>query len=258
MSAPAGQRHDRADVLALDVERPALGDLAGPNAAASASAAGSPQRRRRRSTTSHGRRVRRRREVVGERLGDAPAGRPARRGASRSRRGTRRRRRSRWRSAGPASASTSCAVAHRGLGQASSGSTSWRCMSGTIATGSASGRRVGRDDDERLLVGVRAVRVPPRPMEGPAGERRRPRVAGREGVPGRRGDVVDGAPLDLQGGSTRSRQAPRRLVRGRRRTGRLRVKGQGGHGQNASTGSGNGCGGNLAQNPTWRYVRRSA
>ena len=30
MSPPAGQRHDRADVLALDVERPALGHLARP------------------------------------------------------------------------------------------------------------------------------------------------------------------------------------------------------------------------------------
>ena len=38
-------------------------------------------------------------------------------------------------------------------------------------------------DDQRLLVGVRAVGVPPRTLERPAGEGRRPRVAGRRGHP---------------------------------------------------------------------------
>ena len=43
--------------------------------------------------------------------------------------------------------------------------------------------RVGGDDDQRLLVRVGAVAVPPRPVERPAREGGRPRVRVDEGVP---------------------------------------------------------------------------
>ena len=46
-------------------------------------------------------------------------------------------------------------------------------------------RPVGRDDGQRLLVGVGPVRVPPGAVDGPGGERGGPRVGGGERVPGR-------------------------------------------------------------------------
>ncbi len=220
------QGHDRADVLALDVERPALGDLARPEgrgqrvggrvAAAQPAEVDDVPRSALGGLGEVGRRARRRR----------PAGRPGRPGASRSRRGTRRRRRPPSRSAGPASARRRAPWRIVVWVSASPGSTSWRCMSGTIATGSAPAGASAGDEDQRLLVRVRAVGVPPRALEGPAGERGRPRVAGGEGVPGRRAGCRR---------SSGARRAAARPATGRssravgRRTGRLRVKGQGGH-----------------------------
>ena len=59
-------------------------------------------------------------------------------------------------------------------------------------------RGVGRDDDQRLLVGVVGVGVPPRAVECPRVERGRPRVLGGETVPGCRRDVREEAPLSSQ------------------------------------------------------------
>ena len=202
-----GQGHDRADVLALDVERPALGrSRARRTPSASASAVGSPQRSRRRSTTSHGAGVGAG-QVGGERLGD---GRQVRgrgedrrvvgvvRGPEEDGLGGRRDRRQRQVVRRGAS---SCAVS------ASVGSTSWRCISGTIATDRAGRRRV---TTQRLLVGVRAVGVPPGPVEGPRRERASPTGCGRERVPGLARDVVE-APSRRRGErSGRGRWAVRR------------------------------------------------
>ena len=57
----------------------------------------------------------------------------------------------------------------------------------------------GVDDDQRLVVGVLAVRVPPRSMEGPRGERRGVRVQNGQLVPGGSIDVVKRSPLGDQG-----------------------------------------------------------
>ena len=163
--------HDRADVLALEVERPALGHLAGTE--------GGGQRVGGRVAAAQpaqvddvpvGRAVRLG-EVGRERRRRRPAGRSGAhedrrvvgvvRGPEEDRRGVGRR---------PASASASAPWRIVVWVSASLGSTSWRCMSGTIATGSAvpsAGASAG-DDDERLLVGVRAVGVPPGPVERPA------------------------------------------------------------------------------------------
>ena len=226
MSAPDRQGHDRADVLALDVERPALGHLARPEGRGQGVggrvAAAQPAQVDDVPRPPLGRAG----EVAGQRLGDGRqvGGRRQDRGVvgvvrgTEEDRGRRRRdrrqvrRRAPWRIFVWASAS--------------SGSTSWRCISGTIATGSAPGRRVGRDEDERLLVGVRAVGVPPRTLEGPAGERRRPRAAlprarPRSAAGCRRSSGARRASGDGAGAAVSAAVGLR--------TGRLRVKGQGSH-----------------------------
>ena len=53
-------------------------------------------------------------------------------------------------------------------------------------------------DDERLVMGVVAVRVPPRSMERPRRERRRPGVGGSQAVPGLARDRIEGPRLDVQ------------------------------------------------------------
>ena len=190
-----GQRDDRADVLALDVERPALGDLAG--------------------TERRGERVSRRvaaaqaaqvddvpgsaavgvGEVRRRRPRPRPAGRPVPRGSSRSRRDTRRRRRSPSASGGHG---RQVGVGRRGGSScgssASAGSTSWRCMSGTIATGTRGRRPARRRRRRRASRRGRWRRRRPTTRDGrPSRERRRPRVRGREAVPGRGREGVERA-----------------------------------------------------------------
>ena len=53
-------------------------------------------------------------------------------------------------------------------------------------------------DDQRLIVRGRAVGVPPRPLEGPAAERRRPRIGRGEAIPGGPRDDVERNAGDLQ------------------------------------------------------------
>ena len=101
-----------------------------------------------------------------------------------------------------------------------------------MATGSASGRRVGRDDDEGLLVGVRAVGVPPGALEGPAGERGRPGVRVHEAVPVGLLDGIEGATHRSQCGQGHRRG---RSADGRR-TGGLAVQRGWGHAREHSTG----------------------
>ena len=109
--APCGEGHDRADVLALEVEGPALVHLAGAErggeglrgrVAAAQAAQVDDVPRRRVAGVDVGLRAR---EVAGDGVGDGGQIAPARRGSSRSRRGTRRRRRRPSPSAGRASAS---------------------------------------------------------------------------------------------------------------------------------------------------------
>ena len=126
---------------------------------------------------------------------------------------------------------------------ASPGSTSCRCMSGHDPDDLVRGVRTA-DDDQRLRVGVRAVRVPPRSMEGPVGERRGPRIGDAKGVPGGAGDRVEVASLGAEGAA---------IGRGGvgcpacgTRTGRLRGKGWGGHGRMLAPVPVDGCGGNRA------------
>ena len=173
-----------------------------PKAAVRAVADGSPQRSRRRSTASHCRgvmRVAAVREVVGGGLGDPVqvAGRGQQRGVVGVVRG----------------------AEEHGLGVGRDGrqrravlvpdARAPRAVAGlhlvTVhqrddAHGLRAGCGPGRDHDQGLLVGVRAVAVPPRPMHGPARERGRPGVRVDEGVPLGRFDRVERATLGPQRG----------------------------------------------------------
>ena len=171
------QVDDRADVLALHVERPALGDLARPERRR-------PGRRPRdhRSAAGGGRsrprvgRPRVVREMVDERGGDR---REVRRraqdrgvvGVVRGPEEDRGRGRLDRRELGAR------LVAHRRVGQRVARldlvAVHERDDRDRLAAGP-----VGADD-ERLLVGVVAVRVPPGALEGPAGERAWPTASGR-------------------------------------------------------------------------------
>ena len=223
---PDREGHDRADVLALDVERPALGHLARPE--------GRGQRVGRRVAAAQPPQVDDvprapvggLGEIAGERVGD---GRQVRgrgqdrrvvgvvRGAEEDRGGGRRDRRQLGRRRRGASW---CGAA------ASPGSTSWRCISGTMRDRVRAGRR---SDGTRTSVSswaLAAVRIPPRALEGPAGERGRPRVLRARGHPTSR------AGCRRSSGARRARRvgagaavASRSAVR----TGRLRVKRQGSH-----------------------------
>ena len=141
-AAVARERRHRADVLALDVEGPALGDLAraersGQRVGGRVAAAQPPQ-----VHDVPGHRVRVgaigwRGQVGDDGLGDRRQVAPARPGPSRSRRGRSRRRRRPWRAAPRASAVGRSSARIRVCVIRSVASTSWRCMSGTIATGAA-------------------------------------------------------------------------------------------------------------------------
>ncbi len=96
-----------------------------------------------------------------------------------------------------------------------------------------------RADDERLVMGVVAVGVPPGALDGPAGERRRPWILRGDAVPGLARDVADVSPLGVEG--PRRRLTRNRFRVGRGRTRGLREHGGGGHGGNSSTGLGFGC-----------------
>ena len=115
-----------------------------------------------------------------------------------------------------------------------------------------------RGDDEGLVVGALPVGVPPRPLEGPRRERRRPRVAGGEGVPRRAGDRAEGASLDSQGsgGSGRITGVLGLSGGGRARTGWLRVGSVGGHEARIHRPPGFDCGRNGARDAL-RCVRSS-
>ena len=173
---------------------------------------------------------RRTREVVGERRRRRPAGRAGRgedrrvvgvvAGAEEDRLGVGRRRAS---AAARRRGGSSCASS------TSPGSTSWRCMSGTIATGAASVRAVGRDDDERLLVGVRAVARPTTPDGRPSGRTGSPRGSRRRGRPrrparsSRTGDARPATRERPPAGSSRRRPADRGVRRSERRGTRSRA-----------------------------------
>ena len=107
-----------------------------------------------------------------------------------------------------------------------------------------SGRRGRVLDEERLLVGRRAVPIPPGAVEGPAAERRRERAPVHERVPGGRGDLPDRASTDREpAGRVARRARPVSGGRGagdgldRRRTGGLCVQGAEGHDGEDITGS---------------------
>ena len=221
---PRREGHHRADVLALDVERPALGHLARPEGCGQGvrrrvAAAQPPQvddvprapvgglGEIVRERVGDGRQVRGRgqdRRVVGVVRGtEEDRGRGRRHGGELGRR----------------------AVAHLGVERSLAGLDLVAVHQREDGHRVRAGSRIGRDEDEGLLVGVGAVRIPPRALEGPAGERGRPRVLRRERIPRRLRDVVDRAALDAQGGWGRGRG---RVAVGRR-TGRLRVEGQGSH-----------------------------
>ena len=146
-------------------------------------------------------------------------GRPGRTAASRSRRGSWHRRRRPWRPA--RRGGRRC----RGGGgrcacSASCGSTSWRCISGTIAQ--AATRGAGRSAlavaGEVLLVGGRRVGVPPRSMDGPCAERGRRLRHRHEPVPGFARDVVEGdRPRDQRPAGSISRGGDRCGKRARHR-----------------------------------------
>ncbi len=87
------------------------------------------------------------------------------------------------------------------------------------------GRGIGPAQDERLLVRVRAIGIPPGTLEGPAGERGRPRVARGGRVPGLARDIGDRDALDPKVARGRSSF----ICAGRRWTGRVRRKGGWGH-----------------------------
>ena len=63
-------------------------------------------------------------------------------------------------------------------------------MSGTIATGASGSRAGGVHDDERLLVGVRAVRVPPGAVDAPARRTGWPTARRRRARPRWRGSIA--------------------------------------------------------------------
>ena len=92
------------------------------------------------------------------------------------------------------------------------------------------GRR-GIDDDHRLLVGIRAVRVPPGAVHAPAGERGRPRGSRGKGVPHRRLDRVE-RPAD---GEQATRDSRGRAVIS---AAPASPAGAGGHGMSRSRGAG--------------------
>ena len=186
MSAPSGSltTGQTSSRSTLSVQPSAISRA--PSAAASASAAGSPQRRRRRSSDVPFASLAAD-EVVRDRVGD---GRQVRRGAQDRRvvgvvRG---------------------AEEDRGRGRRDRGQIGVRAVTqGRVDERIARldlvpvherhdpddlARRVASNDDERLLVGVRAVRVPPRSMEGPVGERRRPRSRGAQARPRSRRGMV--------------------------------------------------------------------
>ncbi len=134
-----GERHDRADVLAVDVEDPALGHLARPE--------GRGQRVRRRVAAAQPAQVDDVPRMLGARFGEVGGDRVADgrqvvrgsqdRGVVGVVRGAEEARRSR--SPARASARDPRRGASACGSRASAGSTSWRCISGTIATGAASG-----------------------------------------------------------------------------------------------------------------------
>ena len=246
-----GQRDDRADVLALEVDGPALGDLARPErgdqgvrrrvAAAQPAQVddipgGSPGRRVGRGGRPGHRRQR--------------AGRRARPGSWRSPRGTRRRRRWRWRSVGPASARRR----RRGA---------WSCGSSGVARLDLVPAHQ-RDDGDRLGVGPPG-RPARRPGSRPRRCCRRPPTT-RAGTPSRRTAsprccVVPGRPRWLArsrrpagappAGAGRSR-APMRILAGRR-TGRLRCEGGRGHARMLAPDRGFVAGATSAPGPDFRH-----
>ena len=91
---------------------------------------------------------------------------------------------------------------------------------------------VRRDDDDRLLVRVRAVRIPPRAMDAPARERGRPGVRIHEAVPVGLLDGIEGATHRTQCGQGHRRGRPA----DGRRTGGLAVQRGWGHAREHSTG----------------------
>ena len=101
-------------------------------------------------------------------------------------------------------------------------------------------RRRRVEDDQRLLVGVRAVGVPPRPVERPARERRRPRVraASASQVARGRSRRTDARTAIERGGRQAASRGGRRGLGGPRRTGGLHLDGGAGHGPEDSTGPG--------------------
>ncbi len=221
------QRHDRAHVLALDVERPALADLPGTErraervgrrvaAAEAAEVDDVPGRgvgvgevrddgRRR---VRQVRRCREDRRVVG-----------VVRGAEEDRRGVG----GHGRQVGVGVA----AEARPGVGVVRLDLVPVHERHDRDRRRAAVGRRVGVDQGERLVMGVGAVAVPPRALERPAGERCRPRVRGREAVPGRGREGLQRAPLGAKSRTGRRIGNAVDIVAGR--TGRLHVEGDGGH-----------------------------
>ena len=227
---PRRHANDRADVLALDVEGPPLGDLARTERCGQGVCRGVP--------TAHATQVdhvprggvrivagRRRGEMVGESIGHG--GQVAR-------------------------------VCEHGrvisvVGRPEEDGLRRRLDRGELEAGSRphrrSGQRVARldlmtvherrdrdrlrarwltgiDDDQRLLVGVLAVCIPPRPMEGPLREGRRPWVPFGEAVPRCFGDGVERPVLGAQRASRGGFGG--RSVHGTR-TGGLRGERGGGH-----------------------------
>ncbi len=126
------------------------------------------------------------------------------------------------------------AVAHRGVGQRVGGLHLVAMHQRDDRHRVVAGRPVGTDD-QRLVMRVRPVGVPPRALEGPTGEDRRPGGPGCQGIPGRLGDVGHGAPLGVQLPGTRSCRPSRVGEPDGARTGRLR-EGRGGHHPDSSTG----------------------
>ncbi len=247
------QERHRADVLALDVERPAAVDLARPEGARQGvgrgvAAAQAPQvhdvpglrvlvviGRRRGQVGGH--RVRHGREVVRRRQHGRVVGVVA--GAHEDRLGVRRDRGQLLARIGP----------HVGRGDRVAQLDLVAVHERDDRDRGSVRRGVGGHDHQGLLVGVVAVGVPPGPVEGPAAERGRPGGPVGERVPGCRVDQVewsaDGAQRRrVRRRAGRGRAIIRRAGRGagrevdRLRTGRLHAQGGAGHRAEDSTGRG--------------------
>ena len=227
---PRRHPHDRADVLALDVEGPALGDLARTERRGQGVGRGVPAAQA--AQVDHvprgGVRIvagRRSGEVVGEGIGHGGqvarvgehgrvigvVGRPEEDGLRR------------WLDRRELESGSR---PHRRAGQRVARLDLVTVHERHDRDGLRAGRLTGIDDDQRLLVGVLAVRIPPRPVEGPLREGRRPRVPFGEAVPGGLGDGVERPVLGAQGASRGGFGG--RSVCGTR-TGGLRVERGGGH-----------------------------